>query len=52
MHAKTVDENGIETNRTPVVNKNFNHSATGAGGSGGPALQAPRNVQLGVRLTF
>jgi outer membrane receptor protein involved in Fe transport len=51
-HAKTLDLNsGNELNVSPVVNKNYGHTAAGVGGYG-PALQAPLNVQLGVRLTF
>jgi hypothetical protein len=51
-HAKTLDLNtGNELNVSPVVNKNFGHTASSVSGYG-PALQAPLNVQLGVRLTF
>jgi len=51
-HAKTLDINtGNELNVSPVVNKNFGHTASSVSGYG-PALQAPLNVQIGVRLTF
>jgi hypothetical protein len=50
-HAKTLDENGFEQNVSPTLNKNFGHTANGVGGYGN-ALQAPLNVQIGVRLTF
>ncbi len=51
-HAKTLDLNtGNELNTSPVLNKNFGHTANSTGGYG-PALQAPLNVQIGVRLTF
>jgi len=51
-HAKTVDvagQTGAEINRTPVLNKNFDHTGSS---SGGPPLQSPRSIQFGVRLTF
>lgn len=51
-HAKTLNENGMETNRSPVVNKNFGQSAVGANGFGGPALQFPRTVEFGMRVSF
>jgi hypothetical protein len=50
-HVKTLDATGIELNASPTVNKNYGHTAAGVGGYG-PALQAPLNVQLGVRLKF
>jgi outer membrane receptor protein involved in Fe transport len=50
-HAKTIDASGIEQNVSPVKNPNYGHTAAGVGGYG-PALQAPLNVQVGVRLTF
>jgi outer membrane receptor protein involved in Fe transport len=51
-HAKTLDLNtGMELNVSPVLNKNYGHTAAGVGGYG-PALQAPLNVQIGARLTF
>jgi outer membrane receptor protein involved in Fe transport len=50
-HAKTIDGSGIEQNVSPVKNPNYGHTAAGVGGYG-PALQAPLNVQVGVRLTF
>jgi len=51
-HAKTLDlSTGNELNVTPVLNKNYGHTAAGVGGYG-PALQAPLNVQIGARLTF
>lgn len=51
-HAKTLDvagSTGQEINRTPVLNKNYGHTGSS---SGGAPLQAPRNIQFGVRLTF
>lgn len=51
-HAKILNPSGIEQNRSPVPNKNFGNSAIGAIGFGGPALQSPRNVEIGFRLTF
>jgi hypothetical protein len=50
-HAKTLDESGIEQNKSPTPNQNFNHTAASVGGYG-PALQLPRDVQFGLRLTF
>ena len=46
---KTLDDSGYEQNLTPTKNKNFGNTGSS---SGGAALQAPRNVQLGFRLTF
>jgi len=54
-HAKTVDISGTgsggrESNRSPLLNKNFLH--TGGGSLSDPALQVPRSVGFGLRLTF
>ena len=51
-HVKTQDPaTGMETNVTPVKNKNFGH--TGSNTAQITSLQqAPRTVQLGFRLTF
>ena len=51
-HLKTIDPaTGMETNTTPVKNKNFGH--TGANTSQIVGIQQqPRAVQLGFRLTF
>lgn len=51
-HAKVLDQTGIEVNRSPTVNKNFGHSAPGANGRGGPALQLPRAIEFGMRVSF
>jgi len=51
-HAKTLDistQTGRESNLTPVPNKNYGHTGSS---NGGPALQTPRNIQFGMRLTF
>lgn len=52
QHAKIVDQRGVEVNRSPTLNRNFGQTATGARGLGGPALQAPRSFQVGMRLRF
>jgi hypothetical protein len=51
-HLKTIDAaTGLETNVTPVKNRNFGH--TGGNTSQITSVQqAPRTVQLGFRLTF
>jgi hypothetical protein len=43
LHLKAHDDNGIEQKTTVTPNKNFDHVSQ---------RQLPRNVQLGVRLTF
>jgi len=43
LHIKAHDDNGIEQKTTVTPNKNFDHTNQN---------QLPRNVQLGVRLTF
>jgi len=42
-HVKALDGDGLPTNTTVTPNKNFGHLNS---------RQAPRSVQLGVRLTF
>ncbi|MDB4953858.1 MAG: TonB-dependent receptor plug [Myxococcales bacterium] len=51
-HLKTLDlSTGQELNASPVPNKNFGH--TGQNNvTVGAALQVPRSVRLGLRLTF
>jgi outer membrane receptor protein involved in Fe transport len=49
-HAKTLNGDGVEVNKSPVLNKNFTH--TGGGSVTDPPIQAPFSMQLGVRLRF
>ncbi len=48
-HVKHFDDAGGNTNTTVLKNKNFGNTGSS---NGGASLQAPRNVQLGFRLTF
>jgi hypothetical protein len=51
-HVKTQDPaTGMQTNVTPVKNKNFGHTGSNTGLIT-TLQQAPRTVQLGFRLTF
>ena len=54
QHIKTLDpDTGQELNVSPIKNKNFQHTgANNATVAGGGIQQAPRQVQLGFRLTF
>ncbi len=51
-HVKTLDDlSGTEINQTPIKNKNYGNTGTSNANIVG-AQQAPRAVQLGLRLTF
>jgi len=50
-HVKALDDSGYELNRSVIKNKNFNNTGVTNALLGNP-LQAPRNVQLGFRVTF
>ncbi len=52
QHLKTLDPDvGTEINATPIKNKNFGNTGTNNAQVVG-AIQAPRAVQVGFRLTF
>ncbi|MCX5742054.1 MAG: hypothetical protein NT062_06120, partial [Proteobacteria bacterium] len=50
-HVKAIDDSGYELNRSVIKNKNFNNTGVTNTLLGSP-LQAPRNVQIGFRVTF